>query len=85
MGYNFNQNLKMTNNEKEILFIKELTSNLDLEEGFLTLDTEINEIDFDSLAILSTIATLDSVFKVTISPDQLTKCKTFREILDLLN
>ena len=56
-----------------------------MEEGFLTLDTEINEIDFDSLAILSTIATLDSVFNVTISPDQLTKCKTFREILDLLN
>ncbi len=56
---------------------------LDIEEGTLNEDMELSDIDnWDSLAIMSLIALIDSKFNKTISAIEIKKFKYVRDILN---
>lgn len=54
----------------------------DLTDAF-SFDVETPE-DWDSLAILSTIALVDQHFNVTFEPEDFTHCKNFGELIALI-
>ncbi len=72
----------MEEHKKEI-FLRKLEEVLELEDNTLTCTTSLESIDWDSLAIISSIAVVDEIFGKVISAYNLAKCKTLDDILDL--
>ena len=73
--------------EKEKIqdFLSELTESIELEEGSLNLDTKIESIEWDSLAVISCIALADEKFNVMLSGDELAKISTIGDIFQLIS
>jgi acyl carrier protein len=56
---------------------------LDIEKDTLNEDLELNQInEWDSIAIISTIAMFDSIFGKDITPEEVKAFKTIRDITD---
>lgn len=55
---------------------------LDLEN--VTPDCDLTEENWDSLAVVSTIALIDDVYDVMVSPERLAECKTVGEVEKLV-
>ena len=70
------------NKIKEFIFLLEEV--LEIPNGSLSEENNEIEFEWDSLAILSTIANIDSLFEVVISPDDLNKCKELKSVLELI-
>lgn len=69
--------------EKEKLAMLEET--LDLEEGTLTADTALADIDeYDSMAKLSLIVLMDDEFGVKVTGDMIKGFKTVGDILEIM-
>ncbi len=67
---------------EKIALIEDL---LELEEGSLDVDTELESMDeWDSIAALSMIVLIDEEFNKTVSGKQVKSCKTVKDILDLM-
>lgn len=75
----------MLTNEKKSLFLNELEESLDLEGITLDENTLLNDIGWDSLALISCIALADEIFNVTLSGDELVNLKTTKDILNLVS
>ena len=73
--------------EKEQIqdFLTELTESIEFEEGSLNLDTKIDSIEWDSLAVISCIALADEKFNVMLSGDELAKITTIGDIFQLIS
>ena len=73
--------------EKEQIqdFLTELTESIEFQEGSLNLDTKIDSIDWDSLAVISCIALADEKFNVMLSGDELAKISTIGDIFQLIS
>ena len=69
--------------DKKEIFLRKLEEVLELKDNTLTCTTSLESIDWDSLAIISSIAVVDEIFGKVISADNLAKCKTLDDILDL--
>lgn len=66
--------------EEKLDIIKEL---LDIDDDTLTEDTRLDEInEWDSIAIVSTIAMFDSIFEKVVKADEVKKFKTIKDITD---
>tara|TARA_Y100001978_G_C23347075_1_gene270192 strand:+ start:21 stop:248 length:228 start_codon:yes stop_codon:yes gene_type:complete len=65
-------------------FITSLSEAID-SEGIITAETQLNDIDWDSLAMISTIAIADEKFNKILDPDLLGKCKDINEIVRLID
>lgn len=63
-------------------FLEEMTEILELEGG-LGVEHEFGE-EWDSLAIVSTIALVDEIYGVFLEGKDLAKCKSVQSILDLV-
>lgn len=58
----------------------------DAKPNSLTPETAFESIDgWDSLAVLMIIAMIDSEYSVGVSADEFIKCKTVRELFDLVS
>lgn len=56
---------------------------LDIDRNSLSEDMEINEIsEWDSIAVISTIAMFDNVWNKKITADDVKNFKTVKDILD---
>jgi len=55
-----------------------------LEAGPLTLDRPLTDGNWDSVAMLSTIALVDELCDVSLSGRDLSQCTTPKDILDLI-
>jgi acyl carrier protein len=64
-------------------FYEGLAEILEVEAEDVTPEMELGE-SWDSLAVVSTIALIDDVHDVMVSPDKLAECKTVREIEQLV-
>ena len=64
-------------------FLNELAESIELQEGSLTVDTKISDIDWDSLAVISCIALADEQFNIMLSGDELSKIETIGDIFKL--
>lgn len=73
--------------EKEQIntFLIELAESIELQEGSLTVDTKISDIDWDSLAVISCIALADEQFNIMLSGDELSKIETIGDIFKLIS
>ena len=71
----------MTNAEK----IKLLEEMLELDEGSLTAETVLDDLDdWDSMAALMLINLADLTFKKKLLPDQIRAFETVGDVLDFL-
>ena len=58
-------------------FLNNLAESIELDPDFLNLDTKINDINWDSLAIISCIALADEYFEIMLKGDELSAPASF--------
>lgn len=58
---------------------------LEVEESEVTLDSSLDDIDWDSLANISFIAEIDSKLNKLINPEELNKCESLSDVYTLIN
>lgn len=61
-------------------FYEGLAEILEIEPGEVHPGLRLEEVNWDSMAIVSTIALVDDVYGVTLNPNELTACKTVADI-----
>ncbi len=66
------------------VFLEQMAEVLEVSPDALTPDFELNETNFDSLVLISTISLVDEHFEVTLNVDKLMNCKTIQDLLDLI-
>ncbi len=66
------------------IFYEEFSSLLGIDKSLISNDLKLIDLDWDSMALISTMALIDEVFGIVISGDELTKCKTFGDIYSLI-
>jgi|688.fasta_scaffold2284144_1 acyl carrier protein len=75
----------MSNRPTDNEFISELESVLELDAGSLQLDKKLAEIEvWDSLAVLSFMAMMDSNYGATVVPSKLVECVTVCDLMVFL-
>jgi len=66
--------------------VQMLSQAMDLPKGKLTGDETLSEIEaWDSLAILSFMAFVDTNCGITLRPDELLKCESIRDVKAIIN
>jgi acyl carrier protein len=70
--------------EKISAFLLALADLLELDPEALTPTTSFSDIDWDSLAIISTIALADEYFGIMIPGQELSECKGIPDVLSLV-
>ena len=68
--------------DEENLFLIKFLDELGLEAS-ITLDSSLDELGWDSLAVITAIAIFDEVYGKTLDVEKLNKCKTIRDIVKL--
>jgi acyl carrier protein len=53
---------------------------LEIEPSEIRPDLSLEEVSWDSLAVVSTIALVDDVYGVTLNPNALAECSTISDI-----
>jgi acyl carrier protein len=56
---------------------------LDAETNTLKLSTQLDDLDWDSLAMISAIAIVDQFSGIVLKADVINQCKTLGDICDL--
>ena len=64
-------------------FLNELAESLEMKDGELSENTKLEDLDWDSLAVISSIALLDEYFNKTVSASQIAECKTIDDLLKI--
>ena len=64
-------------------FLSKLADALEIEVDTISLDTPLSSLDWDSLAIISTIALVDECFGVVISAEKIAESQTIGDIIEL--
>ena len=75
---------KISDNNKLELFCDEFSTLIGIERSLIHKDSKLSNLNWDSMALISTMALIDEIFSIVISGDQLTQCETFGDILALL-
>lgn len=70
--------------EKLDIFYEEFSSLMGIDKTSFSNDTKLSDLDWDSMALISTMALLDEVFGIVVSGDKLTKCITVNDIISLV-
>ena len=65
-------------------FYEGMAEILEIDPQDVTPDLDLTEENWDSLAVVSTIALIDDVYDVMVSPERLAECKTVGEIEKLV-
>ncbi len=66
-------------------FVEKLEELMELDEGTLSIDSDMNDIEeYDSMALLSIIAFVDRTFKKTLKADQLAEVTTVESLMSLI-
>jgi len=67
-------------------FIKEMAEILKVDIESLAYEKRFDEIgaSWDSLAIVSTITTIDEIFDIVVSGSEVTNCNSIQEIIEVV-
>jgi acyl carrier protein len=65
-------------------FLEELADVLEVEQDELTDDFELNEDNWTSLALISTIALIDEYFDTIVSGEKLSNCSSIKALLSVI-
>ncbi len=69
---------------KETKLLEIVADILECEVDEISLETELDEATWDSLAIVSFMAEADSEFGKTLSPNEVGAVKSVKDLLDLI-
>ena len=84
MGNNESSYLIMRTFEENVdEFLDKLSNSIETDEIKLSLETKLEDIDWDSLAAISSIALIDEIFGIVISVERLSRCETIEDIISL--
>ena len=64
-------------------FLSKLADALEVEVNTLSIDTRLSSLDWDSLAIISTIALVDECLGKVLSAEKIAECQTIGDIVRL--
>ena len=64
-------------------FLDKLSDSIETDQINLSLSTKLDDIDWDSLAAISSIALIDEIFGIVISVEKLSRCETIGDIIEL--
>ena len=64
-------------------FLKELAESMDISREELNENSLLDDLPWDSLAAVTSIAILDDCFNVTVPGDKIADCKTVIDIIKL--
>lgn len=67
------------------VFLNQMAEVLQVEPSELNPELSLNEGNFDSLALISTISLLDENFGITVNVDRLMGCQKIQDLLDLVS
>lgn len=67
------------------MFLAELAEMVGAEPGTLTAESSLEELQWDSLAVVGCIAAIDDHYSVTVNGEALGNCGTVGEILGLVH
>tara|TARA_B100001989_G_C24498535_1_gene443527 strand:- start:999 stop:1244 length:246 start_codon:yes stop_codon:yes gene_type:complete len=74
-----------TNHEAKVAtFFEEFSSLIGVERSSISNNSKLDELEWDSMALISTMALIDEIFDTVISGDKLTECITIGDILALV-
>lgn len=65
-------------------FYEGLAEILEVDTGEVNSDLALDKGNWDSLAVVSTIALIDDVYDVTVHPNALNDCKTVGDVEKLI-
>ena len=65
-------------------FLNTMAEVLQVEPSELVPSFELTENNFDSLALISTIALVDEHYGITLNIDRLSSCTSLKMLLDLI-
>ena len=84
MGDRTYENLEMNYSSENIKeFLTKLAEEIGMEKEDVSEESKISDLNFDSLAIISTIAVVDECFDTVITMDQFSNCQTIKDIINL--
>ena len=69
----------------ESAFLQDIADLLEVDAAELNQAYELNEDNFDSVAVVSTIALIDEHFDLTVKGRELANVKSIGELLDLIS
>tara|TARA_Y100001968_G_C19423202_1_gene752913 strand:- start:490 stop:744 length:255 start_codon:yes stop_codon:yes gene_type:complete len=78
-------NQNMVSPEKLDSFLNQMADIFEMSSDELKIDLDAAKLEWDSLAIISTIALIDEQFGVMIPGVDLNKCSSINEILSLVD
>ena len=73
----------MFSKESKNEFLIKMSEALEIDEGILTFETDLSELNWDSVAVISAIAIIDECFGVVISGEKIFYCQNINDIVDL--
>ena len=74
-----------TNHEAKVAtFFEEFSSLIGVERSSISNNSRLDELEWDSMALISTMALIDEIFDIVVSGDKLTECITIEDILALV-
>ena len=68
----------------ELGFIESVETALELDKGSLQAETKLSTDFWDSLAIITVIAIVDEEFGLILEGDEVMKCESISDILELV-
>lgn len=75
----------MSNIEEKITnFLDDLAETLDINREDLKLESKFEDINWDSLSIISSIALIDEHFNKSISASQISECSSIEELIRII-
>ena len=64
-------------------FLSKLADALEIDANDISIETHLSSLDWDSLAIISTIALVDECLGEVISAEKIAECQTIGDIVGL--
>lgn len=65
-------------------FITELEKSLEITPNTIKIDANLEEYGWDSLSVIVFITLVDTKFGVSITPTQITECKTVNDLIGII-
>ena len=72
------------NKKKEGIFYEEFATLVGVQRSSISSNTKLSDLEWDSMALISTMALIDEIFEIVVAGDQLSDCITIGDILLLV-
>lgn len=71
--------------DKATLFLRKLETSLDLASNSILFSTSLDDLEWDSLAAVTSIVIVDEVFGIVLPFTAFDHCSTIQDIIDIIS